>query len=276
MLPLRNIFYSGKTEVRWDRMGDGPDLVVIHGTPFSCQVWRKIVPLLAEHWRVWYYDMPGYGQSSKHDNEDISLGVQNEIFCQLLGEWGLNRPDILCHDFGGATALRAYFLNGMRYSSLTLFDAVAITPWGSPFVTHVKQHQAAFTGLPDYVHRALLRAYLQGAAFHRLRDEAFEVYMAPWLDQEGQSAFYRQIARMDERYTAEAQRLYGPMECPVNILWGECDEWIPPEQGMKLAKLLDAQSFTLIPEAGHLLQEDAPEAIVAAMLCLLAEKSRKS
>lgn len=173
---------------------------------------------------------------------------------------------MLAHDFGGATALRAYYLNGLRYASLTIFDAVALAPWGSPLVQHVRRHEAAFSGMPDYMHRALLRAYLQTAAYNPLSEEALEIYSAPWLGPVGQPAFYRQIAQMDQKFTDEVQGLYGRMDCPVTVLWGEKDEWIPFETGTALAALIADHACVPVPNSGHLVQEDRPEAIVAAVL----------
>ena len=263
-LDQKHIFEGQK--VAWGRIGEGPALVLIHGTPFSSQVWRRIAPLLARHWTVHYFDLLGYGLSEKREGQDVSLAVQNRLFASLFAEWNLGRPDVLCHDFGGATALRGYFLNGLRYRSLTIFDAVALAPWGSPFVAHIRRHEAAFAGLPPYAHDALLRAYLQGAAHRPLSEEAMHVYTGPWRGEIGQPAFYRQIAQMDQRYTDEVERLYRPLDCPVTVLWGERDEWIPVEQGEKLASLISTRPLTRIGGAGHLVQEDAPETIVAAML----------
>ena len=236
------------------------------GTPFSSQVWRRIAPLLAARWRVYFFDLLGYGQSEMRDRQDVSLGVQNVLLARLLQHWGLSQPDVLCHDFGGATVLRAHYLNGCQYSSLTIFDAVAVAPWGSPFVQHVRNYEPAFAGLPDYAHEALLRAYLQTSAVGTLSDDAFDAYMRPWLGEVGKPAFYRQIAQMDQRYTDEIETLYAPLDCPTKILWGEDDIWIPISQGRKLAARLTGGELTPVPGAGHLMQEDRPEAIVAAML----------
>jgi pimeloyl-ACP methyl ester carboxylesterase len=157
-------------------------------------------------------------------------------------------------------------LNNLRYSRLTIFDAVVVRPWGSPFVAHVREHEAAFAGMPPYMHDALLRAYLQTAAHRPLSEEAFNVYMTPWVGDVGQPAFYRQIAQMDQSQTDEVQDLYGPMECGVRVLWGDKDDWIPFERGQEFANLIAGGEITRIEGAGHLVQEDAPEAIVAAML----------
>ncbi|MCV2888216.1 alpha/beta fold hydrolase [Ruegeria aquimaris] len=271
MLDLLHSSIIEGTIVRWGKTGTGPALVAIHGTPFSSQVWRKIVPYLADRRTVYFFDLAGYGQSEMRDGQDVSLAVQNRILAALFREWGLERPDVLAHDFGGATSLRAYFLDGLRYDSLTIFDAVALATWGSPFVQHVRQHEAAFSGMPDYMHMALLRAYLQTAAHRPLSEEAMQIYTGPWTGPVGQAAFYRQIAQMDQTHTDEVQRLYCRMDCPVTVLWGERDAWIPHDKGRELAALISARACTLVPNAGHLMQEDCPEAIVATVLKQISE-----
>jgi len=266
MITLHHTFNHQGNSVAWSVIGEGYPLVLIHGTPFSSQVWRRIAPLLARHWKVYFFDLIGYGQSEMKNGQNVSLEVQNGLLAALIKEWGLVLPDILCHDFGGATALRGYYLNGLRYRKMTLFDAVALAPWGSPFVAHVRKFEEAFAGLPDYAHEAMLRAYISGAAHKPLTEEAQNIYMLPWLGEIGKSAFYRQIAQMDQKFTDEIEAQYGPMENHITILWGEEDTWIPIERGYRLADRLSNGQLIPVPDAGHLLQEDAPEAIVAAML----------
>ncbi len=215
---------------------------------------------------MYCFDLIGYGQSEQRAGQDVSLGVQNGLFAALLDRWRLDAPEVLAHDFGGATAMRAWHLNGVRYSRLTIFDAVVVRPWGSPFVAHVREHEDAFSGMPAYMHDALLRAYLRTAAHRPLSEEAFEVYCAPWRGPVGQPAFYRQIAQMDQARTDEVQGSYGPMSCPVKVLWGEKDDWVPIERGREFADLIAGGKLQAIPDAGHLVQEDAPEVIVAAVL----------
>lgn len=266
MLELPNTTIIEGNAIRWGKMGRGPALVAIHGTPFSSQVWRGVVPHLVDHRTVYYFDLVGYGQSEMRADQDVSLGVQNRVLEALFEVWGLERPDVLAHDFGGATALRGYYLNGLRYASLTIFDAVALGPWGSPFVQHVRQHEHAFAGLPSYMHRALLRAYLQSAAHQPLSEQAMDIYCAPWSGPVGQPAFYRQVAQMDPVFTDEVEGLYDRLDCPVTVLWGRNDEWIPCAKGDALAKRIAARECITLENTGHLVQEDCPEAIVAAVL----------
>jgi pimeloyl-ACP methyl ester carboxylesterase len=266
MLMLDQTYMHHGQRVAWGRIGQGPAIVLVHGTPFSSQVWRRIAPLLARKRSVYFYDLLGYGQSEMRAGQDVSLGVQNGLLSALITHWNLVAPEILCHDFGGATVLRAYYLDGLRYRRVVMFDAVALAPWGSPFVRHVRQHESAFAGLPDYAHKALLNAYLQGAAYRTLEEEALMAYMSPWQGAAGQAAFYRQIAQMDQRFTDEIEHRYNPLDCPLTLLWGVEDQWIPIAQGERLADLLAGGRLERVPAAGHLMQDDAPESIIAAVL----------
>jgi pimeloyl-ACP methyl ester carboxylesterase len=265
---LPETFLFGGQTIRFGILGraDRPPLVLLHGTPFSSVVWRRIAPHLAEHRQVFYYDLLGYGRSEMRSNQDVSLAVQGRLLGALLSHWCLAKPDVVAHDFGGCTALRAHLLHGCEYGSLTLIDPVALAPWGSPFVRHVRDHEAAFAGLPSHIHAAILPAYIGGAAFHPLPASTLRLYVDPWVGASGQAAFYRQIAQMDQRYTDEIESRYGEMRCPVRIIWGEQDGWIPVERGRELARRIAGSSLRVVPEAGHLVQEDAPEAVVAALL----------
>jgi len=253
-------------EIRWGSIGTGPPLIALHGTPFSSQVWRGIIPHAADPRQVYFYDMPGYGQSEMRDDQDVSLGMQNSVLAGWLQLWGVEKPDVLTHDFGGATALRAHYLNSIVYASLLIFDAVTMAPWGSPLVQHVRQHEDAFTGMPGYMHRAVRDAYLHTAVHAPLHPDVLALYRAPLATKQGQPAFYRQIAQMDQAYTDEIEPLYGSMPFPVTVLWGQEDTSIPPMKGRQLAERISEMGTVEIAKAGHLVQEDRPEAVVGALI----------
>jgi pimeloyl-ACP methyl ester carboxylesterase len=270
---LETFSFEGQA-VRYGILGsDGKlPLVLVHGTPFSSIVWRRIAPHLTKHRQVFYFDLLGYGHSEMRTDQDVSLAAQGRLFTALLEHWRLTRPDVVAHDFGGCAALRGHLLHGCEYRSLALIDPVALAPWGSPFVRHVREHETAFAGLPPYIHAAIVPAYIAGAAFRPPSAQALQLYVAPWLGASGQAAFYRQIAQMDQRYTDEIESRYGEIRCPVMILWGEEDVWIPIARGRELASRIAGATLHCVPDAGHLVQEDAPEAIVAALLGFLTER----
>ncbi|PSL03754.1 pimeloyl-ACP methyl ester carboxylesterase [Haloactinopolyspora alba] len=256
-------------EVRHGAVGEGEPLVLLHGTPFSSVVWRRIAPELARNRRVYYFDLLGYGRSEKRDGQDVSLAVQNQVFTALLDHWNVDVPDVVAHDFGGTTALRTHLLDGRDYRSLTLIDPVALSPHGSALVQTARRHPDALAELPGYIHEAILRAYIAGAVHRMLTEDEMSRYLEPWLGDQGQAAFYRQIAQMDDRHTDEIQDRYHEVRCPVTILWGEHDNWVPVDRGHTLAGRIPDAGLRTVPEAGHLLPEDAPEVVVATVLDFL-------
>jgi pimeloyl-ACP methyl ester carboxylesterase len=183
---LTKTFDFDGQSVAFDTLGAGDPIVPIQGTPFSSCVWRLIARELARDHQVYVFDLLGYGQSEKAEGQDVSVGVQNAVLAALLRHLRLDRPKVVAHDFGGTTALRAHLLDGCEYQKLLLFDPVAIRPWGSPFVRHVRNHEAAFAGVPEYLQRAILRAYVRGAVHRPIADAELEPYLAPWLGPVGQ------------------------------------------------------------------------------------------
>ena len=203
--------------VRWARQGSGPPVVFCHGTPWSTVLWQPFAAALSAEFTVYLWDMPGYGRSSKHPGHPVSLDVQGELFADLLDHWGLTRPHVVAHDYGGAVSLRAHLLHRAPYASLALVDVVALAPWGSDLFRLVRDNAEVFTELPADVHEAVVRAYIQGASHRGLREEDLESLVGPWLGPEGQAAFYRQIAQADQRYTDDVEPRYGTLDLPVFV-----------------------------------------------------------
>jgi pimeloyl-ACP methyl ester carboxylesterase len=263
---LSECFESSAGTVRHGVFGEGPPLVLVHGTPASSYVWAAVLPELERRWRVHVYDLPGYGSSEQRDGQDVSLALQTRVLAELLDHWALDRPRIAGHDVGGAITLRTHLLERRRFAAIALLDPVALRPWGSPFFRLVNEHAAVFEQLPAPMHAALVGAYLRGA-FHRpLGDAELAPFVEPWTGPVGQAAFYRQIAQADERYTAELEPLYGEIDVPVLICWGEEDAWIPVETGRRLQESIPGSELRTIPEAGHFLQVDAPAAVAAELV----------
>jgi len=156
-------FATSAGEVAAGSAGDGPDLVLAHGWPWSSFSWHRVIPALATRFRTHWYDMPGYGRSQKSEAQRTSLDVQGEVFAEMLQHWGLERPCVVAHDFGGAATLRAHLLHGCDYRCYVLMNVVAMRPWGSEFFAHVGRHVEAFIGLPAHIHRAVVEAYIRGA-----------------------------------------------------------------------------------------------------------------
>lgn len=256
---LTQRFAASGGEIAWDRFGEGPAVVLVHGTPWSSWSWRRVASVLARHHSVYVFDLLGFGESDKHAGQDVSLAAHGERFGELVRFWRLESPAIIAHDIGGAIALRAHLLHGVAVRALALVDVVAIGEWGSPFYRLVREHAAVFEQLPAAIHEGVLRAYVGTAQTTPLARAVEDALLSPWLSPAGQAAFYRQIAHGDQRHTREIEPLYNTITAPTLVVWGEADPWIPSPRGQELAQLIPGAQFQLLPNVGHLVQEEQPD-----------------
>ncbi|TQN30354.1 pimeloyl-ACP methyl ester carboxylesterase [Haloactinospora alba] len=267
---LRESYESSNGTVRWDRIGQGSPVVLVHGWPFSSYVWRDVAAGLARRHTVYVWDLPGYGQSAKTTGQDVSLAGHQAVLTELLEHWGLTSPAVVAHDIGAAVALRSALLDGVGYGRLVLVDAVSVRPWGSPFFRLVREHAEVFARLPAPQHEAMVRRYLAGGTHGELRTRVLDTLVQPWLGEVGQAAFYRQMAQAEERHTREVEDRFGELDMPTLIVWGEHDDWLPADRAEHLARLIPHARLEWVADSGHLVQEDAPARFTSLLTDFLA------
>jgi pimeloyl-ACP methyl ester carboxylesterase len=254
-------------EVRYDILGEGPPLVLVHGTPTWSYIWRHVAPVLARDYRVYLYDMPGYGLSEKTPDQDVSMGMQGRVLAELLETWGLERPRIAGHDIGGGIVLRAHLLHGAAFERIALLDTLAMRPrgggrWGTPWSLHVRRTGIEpFAGLPAYLYEGLMSAYLDTAVAGPMDEAALRPFLTPFSGPAGQAAFFRQVIQLDECYTDEVEGRLGEVRAPTGIVWGSEDRWLDIDFAERLAAAIPDAGLTYIPGAGHFVMEDAPGAV---------------
>ncbi|MEH6456946.1 MAG: alpha/beta hydrolase [Cocleimonas sp.] len=251
--------YEGR-QVKYGIKGRGEPVVLVHGTPWSSFNYRHLIENLSVDYKVYYFDLLGYGESDKSDT-DVSLGIQNKLLNALIDHWQIEQPLIVGHDFGGTTVLRSHILDKQNFKKVVLIDPVALSPWGSPFFKHIEKYESAFAGVPDYIHAAIVEAYIKTAAYQELDQETLKAILAPWTDEQGKSAFYRQIAQADSIFTDEFQNKFTEINAPVLILWGKEDQWIPCEQAYLLQRKIVGSKLVTVPNAGHLVIEEKPDVL---------------
>jgi len=249
--------------VRWTSLGNGDPVVLLHGSPFSSFLWRDIAPALARTREVFVWDMLGYGQSDKHDGQDVSLTAQGKLFTKLLEHWGLSRPSVVAHDIGGAVALRALLLEGAEYQDLTLVDAVGGGEWGTGYFKLIRENSHVFEQLPGYAHEALVESHLRHATHAGYKPDVLDAYIAPWRGADGQAAFYRQYRQAEQAQTEEFEHLLGNVSVPTRIIWGREDRLLPTEFAQLLHTRIPHAELIWVDAAGHTIQEDAPAQLLA-------------
>jgi pimeloyl-ACP methyl ester carboxylesterase len=248
-------------EVAHDQLGDGPHLVLVHGTPTWSFLWRQVAPVLASQFTVHMFDLLGYGDSQKGEELDVSIAAQARMLVEMLDLWGLKKPLIAGHDIGGAIVLRAHLIEGRDFERMALVDAVVFNPWLTRTTTHIRAHLETYRAMSGDIFGDMVRTHLRTAVRHRLDDATLEAYMAPWRGSAGQSAYLHKIAQFEEADTAVLEPLLSNISAPTLILWGEEDGWIAPAVAERLHRAIASSRVSLIPGAGHFCAEDEPEAV---------------
>ena len=220
---LEHTFDTPHGTVAYDHIGTGMPIVLVHGTPSSSYLWRNVVDELSDDWAVHLIDLAGFGQSEKFEGQNVSLEAQGEVLSEFLDHLDLEDVNIVGHDYGAATALRAHLVHGTQFRALAIIDGVVRIPWITEFSLQVRDNVEVFQDLPDHIHRQLLVGHIESAIYTDISTEELEPYLTPWLGESGQSAYYRQVAQFDEQYTDEIQSKYGSISVPTAIVWGEED-----------------------------------------------------
>jgi pimeloyl-ACP methyl ester carboxylesterase len=266
VLTLDERFDGDGGEIRWTSIGNGPPIVLVHGTPYSSLTWRAIIPALSAHRRVFLFDHLGYGQSEQREGQDLGIAAQGRRFARLLEHWRLDLPSVVATDIGGAIALRALLLEGASFGDLLLADAVTGGDWERGLFALMLEHTDVFEALPGYAHRALVASHMHNATHLGFRPGVLDDLLAPWVGAEGQAAYYRQYSQLRQADTAEYEDLLGEVSIPVRILWGRHDQILPPDHAAWIAARLPEAPLLWEEDAGHLLAEDAPVRLFAEIL----------
>jgi pimeloyl-ACP methyl ester carboxylesterase len=77
-------------EVAYEVFGEGPPVILVHGTPMRSYLWRNVGSALAERHSVYVYDLLGYGESEKGEGQDVSIVAQARLLGELIEAWGLH------------------------------------------------------------------------------------------------------------------------------------------------------------------------------------------
>lgn len=84
--------------------GEGDPVVLIHGWPQTWYMWRGVIPVLAESFRVIAIDMRGLGDSSIPETGYDTTTVSNDIWRLMSETLGYEKFFVGAHDWGGPVA----------------------------------------------------------------------------------------------------------------------------------------------------------------------------
>lgn len=252
-----------------DVFGEGPPVVLTHGTPAWSYLWRGVVERLARTHAVHVWDLPGYGDSTATE-EGPSVRVHARALAELVEAWGLAEPALVGHDIGGATVLRAHLVEGVPVRALALVDAAVLSPWVTATTQHFQRHLDVYRSMPNAPFSALIAAHVHTASHRGLSAEAAESYLDRYAGDAGQQRYLDQVAGFTEDDTRDVVAEFGRISVPAHVFWGSHDTWLPIDQGRELAESIPGAGLTEFAGAGHFSPEDDPEAVATALAKFLA------
>jgi pimeloyl-ACP methyl ester carboxylesterase len=91
--------------VRYNIVGGGPPVVLVHGWLTSSRLWEQLAGRLAQRFTVYTLDLSGFGES---DKPAAGYGVRNgsRLLYAFCAHFGLTRANVIGHDLGGAMAVK--------------------------------------------------------------------------------------------------------------------------------------------------------------------------
>jgi pimeloyl-ACP methyl ester carboxylesterase len=246
--------------------GDGEPLVLQHGWPQAWWAWRKMIPLLAERYRVIVPDLRGHGWS-----EETRGGYEKENLAQdliaLLDELGHERVRLVGHDWGGFIGFLACLREPERFER---FVAMSIPHlWIRPNLRR----------LPTYTYQAIIAAPALGPlTVRRVPQFLTTVFRAGLtrrdaIDRES-LALYLALTREHYRSTValyrtfllrEARPLLGGaysgrrLTVPTRLIAGDRDPVVTEETMTGFEDDADDMAVELVAGSGHFLPEEDPE-----------------
>lgn len=253
------------------KSGDGPPVLLLHGAPQTHVSWRLVAPELAKTHTVVVADLRGYGDSSKPPDGENHSGYSKRAMAldqvEVMKQFGFDRFAVAGHDRGGRVAHRMALDHPQVVTKVAVLDIVP-TYYLYTHVT-IEFVQAYFHWFNNL--RAApgpengLKAQYE-AQKARATSEVQLEYLRTSSDPANIHALcedYRAGASIDLQH--DAADLDHKIACPLLVLWGEKGPMgrifdvlsIWKERGVSV-------SGKSLP-AGHNLQEDVPDRVLAEL-----------
>jgi len=256
-----------------ERGGGEPNLLLLHGFAASTFSWREVIDELGKYGRTVAYDRPAFGLTERppvsRDNNPYTVAYETAQVPALLDELGMEQAILIGNSAGGATAVRAALAYPKRVRALILVDpAIYLGDGSSPSWTDplLDTPQAARLG-PLLARQIKEWGYAFGqSAFHDpalFTDEVWRGYTKPLRAENWDVALW-QWTRGRRDAEALAPRL-AELELPVLVITGDDDRIVPTAQSVRLAGELPNAELVVVPNCGHVPQEECPEEFMTAV-----------
>lgn len=257
-----------------DPLGDptGAPLLLIHGFASSSDEFERLAPLLADSRSLVMPDLLGFGHSQRpvEPMPAYTHRGQAALLAELLDQLGVGQVDLLGASYGGGIAAQFALDNPERARRIVFLDAEVFGEGGG---------NAWVAYLPFGLDRAMTWYALGGGPVAQTLVDLACYDLQACTGDGALDAARQRITRIQG--TAEALIAFSrttpekriPQDFPLLkadalVIWGAQDEIIPPENGERLAELLDAPLET-IPQVGHTPHIERPALVAPLVLGFL-------
>lgn len=230
--------------------GEGPKLLLIHGTGGSAKTWFNQLRRFATTHTVIALDLPGYGAS------ELPLSVEsNDDFAGFVHEWmevaGWEQAVVAGTSMGGRVALQLALDFPSRVAGLILVDASGLDLPEVPTLSPKELSAEAFMQALFYRPSPLIvRAGAERAA-----------------------EWYGTMQRLTERpLRTDMQARLGEIRVPTLIVWGANDRIIPPEYAEAFHRGIAGSRLVVIERCGHVPMLERPDEVNQAIADFLAHE----
>lgn len=254
---------SNGARIYWEERGGGEPLLMIMGLGYSLEMWGRVAPALAEHYRVIVFDNRGVGRSDVPPGPYTIAGMAADAEAVLRAA-GLERAHVLGVSMGGMIAQEFALAYPERVHSLVL----GCTAFGGP---HAVSASPAVIGIlfaratmdaEDAIRAMVPHIYDAGTPRERIEEDL---------------AMRRRTLPTAEGYLAQVQAVMSwssydrlpQIKAPTLVIHGETDELVPVENGRLIAERIAGAELVLLPSASHIYFTDQPEASLNATLRFL-------
>jgi pimeloyl-ACP methyl ester carboxylesterase len=250
---------AGDITLHLNEVGDGPPLVLLHGSGPGATSWsnfKQNLPALSQHFRVLAVDQPGYGKSDKppFSREDSIFQVTSRALVGLFDELGIEQAHILGNSLGGANALRFAIDHPERVSRMVLMGpgGAAVNIFSPPLSEGFKLLRTFFGA--DNPTRDQLEAFIRIMVFDQdlvteeLIDERFAAAVEP--DQlDGARRVQESMQNLPEN--DQLWRYLHKIRHPILMTWGRDDRVLPLDMAIFAMRRLPDARLHVFPKCGH-------------------------
>lgn len=238
----------------------GEDIVFLHGFASSTYTWEEVAACLQKAgYHVWALDMKGFGWSDKPEEGRYDpVTLMGEVN-RWMEDMGLEQATIVGNSLGGGIAVLMTLEHPERVGRLVLIDAAGY-PIEKPLIVRMAQIPLSRFFAKLFFARWAVRWNLEEVFYHsdRVTEERIDAYYARMRTSgslDAQIAVARALnGTVFEKYT----RRIPEIGVRTLIIWGKEDQWIPLESGYRFRVEIVSSTLVVIPECGHLPQEEHP------------------